>query len=99
VNKIGSYFYGSILGVFILLLWVRRANGFGALAGLISGMGTVFLLDRIYNNDAGEWILQAPWNVVPEEFTKTIEYLWLNPVGTAVVVAVGFLLGTIRKRT
>ncbi|MEX0769742.1 MAG: sodium:solute symporter [Balneolaceae bacterium] len=99
VNKIGSYFYGSILGVFILLLWVRRANGFGALAGLISGMGTVFILDRIYNNDAGEWILQAPWNVVPEEFTKTIEYLWLNPVGTAVVVAVGFLLGTIRKRT
>lgn len=98
VNKIGSYFYGSILGVFILLMWVRRANGFGALTGLISGMGTVFLLDRIYNNAAGEWIIQAPWHAVPEGFTKAIEYLWLNPVGTAVVVAVGFLLGTIREK-
>ena len=27
INQIGSYFYGSILGVFVLLLWVKRANG------------------------------------------------------------------------
>ena len=38
VNKFGSYFYGSILGVFILALGVKRANGHGAFVGLIVGM-------------------------------------------------------------
>ncbi len=38
VNKYGSYFYGSILGVFILALGVKRANGHGASVGLICGM-------------------------------------------------------------
>ncbi|MFH5883401.1 sodium:solute symporter [Halalkalibaculum sp. DA3122] len=99
VNKVGSYFYGSILGVFILLLWVKRANGFGALTGLVSGMITVFLFDRIYDNSAtGEWMLIAPWSQIPEGFTKTIEYLWLNPVGTAVVVGIGFLFSYISEK-
>ncbi|MDR8391909.1 sodium:solute symporter [Aliifodinibius sp. S!AR15-10] len=100
VNMIGSYFYGSILGVFILLLWVKRANGYGALTGLISGMATVFLFDRIYDNPAtGEWILIAPWNQIPGGFEKTIEYLWLNPVGTAVVVVVGIVISSIWKKS
>lgn len=99
VNKIGSYFYGSILGVFILLLWVKRANGAGALTGLISGMGTVFAFDRLYDNPAtGEWMLVAPWNSAPEGFAKSIEYLWLNPVGTVVVVLVGVLVSSIWNR-
>ena len=41
VNKFGSYFYGSILGVFILALLVKRANGNSAFFGLIAGMGSV----------------------------------------------------------
>ncbi|MDZ7695125.1 MAG: hypothetical protein U5K69_29075 [Balneolaceae bacterium] len=99
VNKIGSYFYGSISGVFVLLLWVKRANGFGALSGLICGMGTVFLFDRIYDNPAtGEWMLIAPWSEIPQGFEKAIEYLWLNPVGTTVVVAVGFVVSLAWER-
>jgi Na+/proline symporter len=42
VNIYGSYFYGSILGVFILALGVRRSNGHGAFVGLIAGMTTVW---------------------------------------------------------
>jgi uncharacterized sodium:solute symporter family permease YidK len=42
VNRLGSYFYGSILGVFILAIGVRRANGHGAFVGLIAGMTTVW---------------------------------------------------------
>lgn len=99
VNKIGSYFYGSILGVFILLLWVKRANGVGALTGLVSGMSTVFLFDRIFDNPAtGEWMLVAPWSEIPEGFEKTIEYLWLNPVGTTVVVVVGVSVSMVWKK-
>jgi len=93
VNKIGSYFYGSILGVFVLLLWVKRANGVGALTGLISGMGTVFLFDRIYDNTATDTVkLIMPWQNIPAGFTKSVEYLWLNPLGTTVVVVVGVVV-------
>lgn len=40
VNRFGSFFYGSILGVFLLAM-VARANGIGAFVGLVAGMATV----------------------------------------------------------
>ena len=41
VNRFGSFFYGSILGVFMLAILTRRATGSGAFMGLIAGMSTV----------------------------------------------------------
>ncbi len=41
VNKFGSYFYGSILGVFVLAIATKRATGNGAFFGLLAGMATV----------------------------------------------------------
>lgn len=41
VNKFGSYFYGSLLGVFVLAIGTKRANGHGAFFGLLAGMATV----------------------------------------------------------
>lgn len=41
VNRFGSYFYGSILGVFMLAIMWPRANGTGAFVALISGMAIV----------------------------------------------------------
>jgi Na+(H+)/acetate symporter ActP len=41
VNRFGSFFYGSILGVFALAILSRRASGTGAFVGLIAGMGAV----------------------------------------------------------
>ena len=38
VNRIGSFFYGSVLGVFILAIAFPRATGTGAFVGLIAGM-------------------------------------------------------------
>ena len=43
VNRIGSCFYGSVLGVFILAIGFPRATGTGAFVGLIGGMGAVAL--------------------------------------------------------
>ena len=40
VNRFGSFFYGSILGVFILAM-IGRARAMGAFVGLIAGMGAV----------------------------------------------------------
>ncbi len=41
VNRFGSFFYGSILGVFILAVGFRRATGNGAFIGLVAGMASV----------------------------------------------------------
>ena len=41
VNRFGSFFYGSILGVFILAVGFRSATANGAFVGLIAGMGSV----------------------------------------------------------
>jgi Na+/proline symporter len=41
VNRFGSFFYGSILGVFILAVGFSRATGTGAFVGLIAGMAAV----------------------------------------------------------
>jgi SSS family solute:Na+ symporter len=41
VNRFGSFFYGSILGVFMLAMLTRRATGTGAFVGLIGGMTLV----------------------------------------------------------
>jgi solute:Na+ symporter, SSS family len=43
VNRFGSYFYGSILGVFILAIGAKRATANGAFIGLIAGMTCVGL--------------------------------------------------------
>lgn len=44
VNRFGSLFYGSILGVFILAVGFPRANGTGAFVGMIAGMTVIVSL-------------------------------------------------------
>jgi Na+/proline symporter len=41
VNRFGSFFYGSILGVFVLAIGFRHATANGAFVGLIAGMSAV----------------------------------------------------------
>jgi SSS family solute:Na+ symporter len=41
VNRFGSFFYGSILGVFALAILTRRATGTAAFVGLMAGMSAV----------------------------------------------------------
>tara|TARA_R110002096_G_scaffold97694_14_gene217751 strand:- start:9120 stop:10850 length:1731 start_codon:yes stop_codon:yes gene_type:complete len=96
INQIGSYFYGSILGVFILLLWVKRANGRGALTGLLTGMLSVFTFDRLfYNASTNDYSFFLPWTQVPDSYSKAIEFLWLNPLGTFVVVVIGITVSLV----
>jgi SSS family transporter len=41
VNIVGSYFYGSMLGVFVLAFAPWRSNGNGAFAGMLAGLAAV----------------------------------------------------------
>jgi Na+/proline symporter len=54
VNRFGSFFYGSILGVFLLAIGWRRANSIGALIGLTAGMAVVAYV-AIYTSVAFLW--------------------------------------------
>jgi Na+/proline symporter len=44
VNRYGSFFYGSLLGVFILAILTKRATATGAFWGLIAGMLVVLVV-------------------------------------------------------
>jgi SSS family transporter len=42
VNLLGSLFYGSLLGVFMLAFWFRRVTGTGAFLGMLAGEAAIF---------------------------------------------------------
>ena len=44
VNRYGSFFYGSLLGVFMLAILTKRATSIGALVGLAAGMTVVLIV-------------------------------------------------------
>ncbi|MBL8206195.1 MAG: sodium:solute symporter [Blastocatellia bacterium] len=54
VNKFGSYFYGSLLGVFVLALGTKRATGTGAFVGLFAGIASVAVVST-YTNISFLW--------------------------------------------
>lgn len=59
VNQIGSWFYGALLGTFLLAIFSHRSNARGAIAGLIVGMLSVWTVSSqldiswLYNNTVG----------------------------------------------
>ena len=49
VNKFGSFFYGSLLGVFVLAFAVKRARSRGAFFGLLFGITSVWIASSYTN--------------------------------------------------
>jgi len=70
VNKVGSYFYGPILGVFLLAFLVRRSNGAGAFYGLLAGEAAVFAvacyssISWLYYNVVGVAVVLAAGAII-----------------------------------
>jgi Na+/proline symporter len=79
VNLLGSLFYGTILGIFLVAFYFKRI---GANAVFIAALIAEALVIYIhYMNDAGtapEWL--------------TMGYLWYNLVGCVLVILIGYLL-------
>lgn len=69
VNTFGSYFYGSILGVFVLAIGVKRARARGAFWGLLIGMTFIGVFSN-YTDIAFLW-----FNVVGCVVTVIAGYL------------------------
>ncbi|MFN3240908.1 MAG: sodium:solute symporter family transporter [Planctomycetota bacterium] len=58
INRVGSWFYGSLLGIFVMALFFRRAGDLAGALGLCGGMGAVVLVHNV-------WKVQFLWyNVV-----------------------------------
>lgn len=55
VNRFGSFFYGSLLGVFVLAIGTKRATGRGAFWGLIAGLFSVALFSHYYRELSFLW--------------------------------------------
>jgi SSS family transporter len=87
VNRFGSFFYGSILGVFLLAM-IPRAGALGAFVGLIAGMSVVASVNFGLPTFWGAWHSYAP----------RIAYLWQNVIGAVTVVVVGMLISQFRRR-
>jgi solute:Na+ symporter, SSS family len=47
VNKVGSLFYGTLLGGFVLAIGTRRATGRGAFWGMLAGFATVLVVAKV----------------------------------------------------
>lgn len=54
VNKFGSFFYGSLLGVFMLAFLTKRARARGSFFGLILGVASVWIAS-VYTNIEFLW--------------------------------------------
>ena len=48
INKVGSWFYGSLLGIFVMALFVRRAGDLAGAAGLCGGMAAVVVVHNLF---------------------------------------------------
>ena len=84
-----GYFAGGLLGLFLLGMLTKRANGHGAFIGAITGTLVVlmvtendFPLPRIY-----EWLGREP-----------IPFIWSTGVGLIVTVVVGYLISLAGRR-
>jgi Na+/proline symporter len=70
VNRVGSFFYGSLLGVFLLAFLVPTATGAGAFWGLLAGMGSVAVVS--FTTDVS-WLW---YNVIGAFVVLLVGALW-----------------------
>jgi Na+/proline symporter len=64
VNRFGSIFYGSLLGVFVLALTFKRATGNGAFFGLLAGIATVLVFSRHPATSGVSFLWHNPLGVI-----------------------------------
>ena len=70
VNQVGSLFYGSMLGVFTVAFFMKRAGGGAAFWGVVAGQLTVFAIARFtpiaylwYNVIGAVVVIAVAWTI------------------------------------
>lgn len=70
VNQLGSYIYGTVLGVFVVAFYMKRINGTSVFIGALVSEAAILYLG----------------------LSKTVAYLWLNPIGCFLVMIVAYIM-------
>lgn len=80
VNVLGSLFYGTILGIFLVAFFVKRVSGNAVFWSAIIAEAAVLLVHfgKIYG--------------IPFFESLNIEYLWYNVIGCVIVVVLSLII-------
>lgn len=92
VNKFGSFFYGSLLGVFVLAIGTRRATSRGAFWGLLAGMASVAFINYYAQIAVAYESITGSSAMLAYIGATKISFLWFNLIGCAVVVITGLII-------
>lgn len=88
VNILGSIFYGTILGIFLVAFFLKRVKGKATFIAAIIAQAAVIIL-HFFGQDIFSYLLQTP--------VKEIGYLWYNVIGCGLVVGLAALLQMVIK--
>lgn len=85
VNLLGSLFYGTILGIFLVAFFLKKVKASAIFPAALIGECAVLL---IHFGNIYEWPFFRDINV---------EYLWYNIIGCGLVVGIALLLQSLKK--
>lgn len=88
VNILGSIFYGTILGIFLVAFFLKRVKGKATFIAAIIAQAAVIIL-HFFGQAIFSYLLQTP--------VKEIGYLWYNVIGCGLVVGLAALLQVVIK--
>lgn len=83
VNILGSIFYGTILGIFLVAFFLKRVKGKATFIAAIIAQVAVIIL-HFFGQDIFSYLLQTP--------VKEVGYLWYNVIGCVLVIGLAALL-------
>ena len=86
VNLLGSLFYGTILGVFVVAFYVKYIKGHAVFIAALLAEAVVVYIHYINSNGSATGILK-------------MGYLWYNVVGCLLVVVFGLILEVLVRRS
>lgn len=88
VNIVGSLFYGTILGIFLVGFFLKSVKGKAVFWAAI--LTELIILIIFYLNETG-----IPVSIGGKEIVISIGYLWLNLIGCTFVMIVSMILNKI----
>ena len=88
VNIVGSLFYGTILGIFLVGFFLKSVKGNAVFWSAI--LTELMILVIFYLNETG-----TPISLGGREIVVSIGYLWLNLIGCTLVMIISLILNKI----
>ncbi len=82
VNIIGSLFYGTILGIFLVAFYVKKVKGHAIFIAALLSETVVIVCYLVDSADNG---------------IDLLPFLWLNPLGAILTVVLAYVLQTIQR--